>query len=145
MMYQSGLPNGNAVFIWKLHCHWLRDVWQLYSSYTGPWWWQETSSTPCCDFWPLTVISDDLSMISDVFVKLSQKKNIVEKIESIKGAPVERSSPSWVCIPQKSLAVTHDFWNTNSLGLTPFRTGAHDGFSIVWSCSGILRPQDQEG
>ena len=33
-------------------------------------------------------------------------------------------------IPQKSLAIARDFWNTNSLGWTPFHRGAHDGFSI---------------
>ena len=36
----------------------------------------------------------------------------------------------WVCIPQKSLAIARDFWNTNSLGRTPLRTIAHDGLSI---------------
>ena len=43
---------------------------------------------------------------------------------------LDHSSPSWVCIPQKSLAIARDFWNTNSLGWTPFRTGAHGAFSI---------------
>ena len=78
------------------------------------------------------MISEDLGVISEVFVKLSQKKNIVEEIESIIGLCVEQSSPLWVCIPQKSLAITCDIWNTNSLGWTPFRTGAHDGFFISW-------------
>ena len=32
------------------------------------------SSTLRCDFWPLSVISDDSRVISDVFVKLSQAK-----------------------------------------------------------------------
>ena len=85
------------------------------------------SSTLNCDFWPLTVISDDLRVMSDVFVKLSQvKKSIVEEIELIMGACVEQSSPSWVCIPQKSLAIARDSWNTNSLGWIPFHMGAHD-------------------
>ena len=53
------------------------------------------SSTLSCDFWPLTVISDDLRVMSDVFVKLSQvKKSIVEEIELIMGACVEQSSPA---------------------------------------------------
>ena len=46
------------------------------------------------------------------------------------GAHAERNSPSWVCIPQKSLTITCDFWNINSLGWTLFCAGAHDGFSI---------------
>ena len=83
------------------------------------------SSTLSCDFQPLTTISDDLRVISDVFVKLSQEKNIVKEIESMMGACVERSSLEWVCIPQKSLAIACDFWNTNSFEWTPFRTGAH--------------------
>ena len=41
------------------------------------------STTLSCDFRPLTVISDDLTMISNVFVKLSQPKKNVEEIESI--------------------------------------------------------------
>ena len=57
-------------------------------------------------------------------------KSIVEEIESIMGARAERSSLSWVCIPQKSLAIARDFWNTNSFGWTPFRPGTHDGLSI---------------
>ena len=36
------------------------------------------------------------------------------------------------CIPQKSLAITRDFWNTNWLWWTPFRMGAHDGFSMSY-------------
>ena len=39
-------------------------------------------------------------------------------------------SDSWVCIPKKSFVIAPDFWNTNSLGWTPFLLGAHDGFSI---------------
>ena len=35
------------------------------------------------------------------------------------GARAELSSPLWVCIPQKSLTSTRDFWNTNSLRWTP--------------------------
>ena len=50
------------------------------------------------------------------------EEKIVEEIESIMDARVERSSPSWVCIPQKSLAIARDFWNTNSRGWTPLRT-----------------------
>ena len=87
--------------------------------------WINFSSTLSNDFQPLTVISDDLRVISDVFVTLSQEKYIVEEIELIMGI---RAEPSWVCIPQKSLAIAHDFWNENSLGWTLFRTG--DGFFI---------------
>ena len=54
------------------------------------------------------------------FCELSQEKYIVEDIESIKGTSAERSSPSRVCIQQKSFVIAHDFWNTNSLGWTPF-------------------------
>ena len=46
------------------------------------------------------------------------------------GAHAEWSSPSSVCIPQKSLAITRDFWNRNSLGLTTFCMGTRDGFSM---------------
>ena len=42
----------------------------------------------------MTMIYHDLRMVSDVFVKLSQEKNIVEEIESIPGARAERGSPS---------------------------------------------------
>ena len=59
-----------------------------------------------------------------------KKKDIVEELKSIMGARVERSSLSWVCISQKSLAIARDFWNTNSLGWAPFRKGTHDGFSM---------------
>ena len=62
-----------------------------------------------------------------------REKNIVEEIELIMGARVEQSSSSWVCIPQKSLAITRDFWNTNSLRWTPFQPGTHDGFFM--SCN----------
>ena len=65
------------------------------------------------------------------FCEVSTGKNIVGKIESIMGAGAKQSSPSWVCFPQKSLAIARDFWNTNSLRWTPFRMGAPDGFSIV--------------
>ena len=45
------------------------------------------------------MISDDLRVICDVFVKLSQeKKNIVEEIGAIMGALGERSTPSGVCV-----------------------------------------------
>ena len=89
------------------------------------------SSTLICDFRPLAVMSHDLRVISDVFCEvITRKKNIVEEIESIRGAHAEGSSPSWVCIPQKSLAIARDFWNTNSLGWTSFRTGARDGFFL---------------
>ena len=74
------------------------------------------SSTPNCDFQPLTTIGYDLSMISDVFTG----KIIVEEIESIMSVRTEQSSPSWVCIPQKSLPTARDFWNTNSGGWTLF-------------------------
>ena len=29
------------------------------------------------------------------------------------------------------ITIARDFWNTNSLGCTPFRMGSHDGFSMV--------------
>ena len=51
------------------------------------------------------MISDDLGVISDIFVKLSLKKKTLKKIESILGARVVRSSSSSVCIPQKSLSL----------------------------------------
>ena len=53
------------------------------------------SSTLSCDLGPLTVISEDLRVISFVFVKLSQGKKIVEEIKSSMGC---------------------EFWNNNSLG-----------------------------
>ena len=62
------------------------------------------------------------------FCEVITGKNIVEEIESIKGAHAERSSPSWICIPQKLIANARDFRNTNSLKWTPFRTD--DGFSM---------------
>ena len=65
-------------------------------------------------------------------MKLSQEKDSLEEIESFTSARVERNSPEWVCIPQKSLAIARDFWNTNSLGWIPFRMGVHDGFSMYW-------------
>ena len=55
------------------------------------------------------MISDELRVISDVFVKLSQEKNNVEELESIMGSRAEWSSPSWVCIPQKSRAIARNF------------------------------------
>ena len=64
------------------------------------------------------------------FCEVITGKIIVEELESIMGAHAEQSSPLCVCIPQKSLTVARDFWNTNSLGWTPFHMGAHDGFSI---------------
>ena len=42
-------------------------------------WWIIISVTLRSDFRPLTVISDDLRVISDVCLKLSQWKNIVDK------------------------------------------------------------------
>ena len=66
--------------IWK-------NIFNLLSHFT-------ISSTLSCDFQPLTIISNDLSVISGVFVKLSQKKIIVEAVESIMGAHGEQSSPS---------------------------------------------------
>ena len=78
----------------------------------------------------MTVFSNYLGVISDVFVKLSQEKNIVEEIESIMGACAERRSPAWVCIPKKSLAMTRDFCNTTMLGWTLFRIDAHDRIFI---------------
>ena len=60
------------------------------------------------------------------FCKVITGRNIMEEIELIMGAHVE-----WrICILQKSLAITHDFWNTNSLGWAPFCTDAHDRFSM---------------
>ena len=64
------------------------------------------------------------------FCKVIAGNQMDEEIQLIMDVHVELSSPSWVCILQKSLAVACDFWNTNSLRWTPFRTDAHDGFSI---------------
>ena len=67
---------------------------------------------------------------------------IVEEIKSIMGARAERSSPSWVYIPQKLLAITRDFWNANPFGWTPFHTGARDGFSIsirIYMCISYVK------
>ena len=55
------------------------------------------------------------------------------------GARAERSLPSWVCIPHKSLAIARNFWNTNSLGWTPFYMGAHDGLMMTPSNGNIFR------
>ena len=42
-------------------------------------------------------------------------KNKVEEIDHwCLRSYAGRGSPSWVCIPQKSLAIVRDFWNTNS-------------------------------
>ena len=76
------------------------------------------------------------------FCEFAKGKDIAEKIAPIMGNRGERNSLSWVCIPQKSLAITRDFWNTNSLGWTPFHMGAHDGFSISYMapvCSACTR------
>ena len=83
----------------------------------------------CCHYWQLILVSDDLRVISNVFGTLSQETNILEEIEQIMGTHAERSSPSWVCIPQKSWVIARDFWNTNLWGWILFCTGAHDGFS----------------
>ena len=83
------------------------------------------------------MIYHDLRMVSDVFVKLSQEKNIVEEIDSIPGSRAERGSPSWVCISQKSLAITRDLWNTNSLGWTPFRTKTATKQQVLMRLIGI--------
>ena len=45
------------------------------------------------DFRHLTVISDNLKVISDILVRLSPEKNIVGQIDSIMGARAEQSSP----------------------------------------------------
>ena len=66
--------------------------------------WIMFSSTFQCDFRSVTVISDDLRVRSNVFEVISGK-NIVEEMESIMSSRKEPSSPSWVCIPQKSLAI----------------------------------------
>ena len=63
---------------------------------------------------------------------ITAKKNIVEEKELTMGACVEWSSPLWVYNPQKSQAIALDLWNTNSLGWTLFRTGAHDGLPISY-------------
>ena len=66
------------------------------------------SSTPSCDFRPLVVISDDLRVISDVFVNLSQEKNIVEEIESIMGA---RAGTEFTLVSLYSTEITrHHSW-----------------------------------
>ena len=67
------------------------------------------------------------------FLLIYHKKKTLLKQQSRSWAPVRNGvPPSWICIPQKSLAVARDFWNTNSLKWIPFRTGAHDGVSISW-------------
>ena len=66
------------------------------------------------------------------FWKVITGKNTVKEVESIMGFHTKLSSPSWVCIPQKSFTIARDFWNTNSFGWTQFRMGAHDGFSIFY-------------
>ena len=71
--------------------------------------WQAISSTLSCDFRPLTMISNDLRVISDVFVKLSQGKNIVEEIELIMGTHGEQTSP---LVSLYSTEIPRDFWNT---------------------------------
>ena len=85
------------------------------------------------------VISDDLRVNFDDFVNSSQAKNIMEETESIIGTHAEQNSPLWVCIPQKSLTIARDFWNTNSRGWTPLHTGSHDEFFIyhngTWLCA----------
>ena len=118
------------IFIFKFSA--IHQDWDWSGSWSPPSWKIRPgfSSTLSCDFRPLTMISDDLRLTSDVFVKLSLEKNIVEEIELIMGAHADRSSPSWVCIQQKSLPIARDFWNTNSLGWTPFHMGACDGFSV---------------
>ena len=63
--------------------------------------------------------------------RLSQEKHCGE-IESIMGNHVEPSSPLWVCILQKSLAITRDFWNANSPRWTLLCTGAHNGFFMEY-------------
>ena len=65
-----------------------------------------------------------------IFCEVITRKNIVEEIESFRGARAEWSSPSWVCVPQKSLDVACDFWNTNSFWRTPFDRGVHDGLCV---------------
>ena len=68
---------------------------------------------PSCDFRARIMISEDLTVISNVFMKLSLEKYIVEEIELIMGTCAECSSPSNDYIPQKSLIIACDFWNTN--------------------------------
>ena len=71
--------------------------------------WQAISSTLSCDFRPLTMISNDLRVISDVFMKWSQGKNIVEEIELIMGTHGEQTSP---LVSLYSTEIPRDFWNT---------------------------------
>ena len=66
-----------------------------------------------------------------MFLWSYHRKNIVGEIESIMGILAEWGSPSWICIPQESVSFAYDFWNTNSLGLTSFRTGTRDWCSMV--------------
>ena len=67
-----------------------------------------------------------------MFLWSYHRKKHCGEIESIMGACVEWCSPSWVCMPQKSLTIVRDFRDTNSLGWTPFHVGAHDGFFIYY-------------
>ena len=55
-----------------------------------------------------------------------------KEIESIMGTRAEWSSPSWVSIPQKSLTIAHDFWNTNSLLWTLFWNTNTGKFLTSW-------------
>ena len=86
--------------------------------------------THVADFWPLTVISDDLRVISDVFVKLPHERSIVEEIELIMGARVALVIHKNHSL-SLALVIARDFLNTNSLEWTPIRMTAHDGISIL--------------
>ena len=115
-VYRSNLGNTMAAYGWATELSLLCT---------------EISCALSCVFRAMTVLSEDSRVISDVFVKLSLKKTHCGRKKSIMGACecAERSSPLWVCIPQKSIAIARDFWNANSFGWTPF----HTGFSIFWS------------
>ena len=90
------------------------------------------SSTLSCDFWILTVITDDFTLraISDVLWSYHRIKHIVEEIESIMGAQ------NWVhpreFVLHRNFLIL-DFWSINSLRWTPFHIGSHDEFSIYWN------------
>ena len=103
--------------LWYLGLHWL---WYALRVSSG---WNEGGNL----FLPPAVVISGLwpwfPMIWKWFLMILwtyHRKNIMEETESIMGARVEWNSQLWVCVPQKSLVIARDFWNTNSLGWTPF-------------------------
>ena len=107
---QSGLR-------WDMECPlWVDNLSYIIRICSSPSYVYMISSTLRHDFWPLTMISNDLKVFSDVFLKSSKEKSIVEEIELIMGTLVN-------LYPQKSLTITCDFWTTNPPEWTPFMHG----------------------